>query len=106
MLAHHTVTGCNLCPGDLLGTGTLSADDINMRGCLLERTKNGSDPATWIPPDGGTPITRSYLQQGDRIILRGWCEKPNAKRIGFGTCEGRLINNNLKQDQTERDISN
>ncbi|MBL6750565.1 MAG: fumarylacetoacetase [Nevskia sp.] len=86
LLAHHTVNGCNLRPGDLLGSGTQSGPAPEEAGCLLELTQAGRKP---VALGGGE--TRSFLQDGDRVILRGWCEKPGAVRIGFGEAAGEVL---------------
>jgi fumarylacetoacetase len=83
MLTHHTSNGCNLRPGDLLGTGTVSGPGDDSCGCLLELTANGRQPLT-LP--GGE--TRSYLADGDEVTLRGYCERDGFRRIGFGACRG------------------
>jgi len=79
MVAHHTVNGCNLEPGDLLGTGTQSGPDPAEAGSLLELTEGGKRA---IRLESGE--TRIFLEDGDRVILRGWCERPGCARIGFG----------------------
>jgi fumarylacetoacetase len=86
MLTHHASNGCNLRPGDLLASGTVSGATKDSRGCLLELTWRGSEPITL--PNGET---RSFLADGDEVILRGWCERPGAVRIGFGECRGQLL---------------
>jgi fumarylacetoacetase len=86
LVAHHTSNGCNLRPGDLLASGTVSGPTKESRGCLLERTWRGSEPLT-LP--GGE--TRSFLENGDEVILRGYCECAEFRRIGFGECVGRLM---------------
>ena len=86
MLAHHTVNGCNLQPGDLLGTGTLSGPTLDSACALIELTTGGQNP---VQLPGGE--TRTWLQDGDTVILRGWCEKPGAVRIGFGECVGTVL---------------
>jgi len=83
MLAHHTSTGCNMRPGDLLGTGTISGTEKESRGCLLERTWRGSEPITL-----GDGSERKFLQDGDEVIMRAWCERQGLPRIGFGECRG------------------
>jgi len=83
MVAHHTSNGCNLRPGDLLGSGTVSGASKESRGCLLERTWRGTEPLT-LPT--GEP--RRYLEDGDEVILRGFCERPGLARIGLGECRG------------------
>ncbi|MDI9332517.1 MAG: fumarylacetoacetase [Alphaproteobacteria bacterium] len=86
MVAHHTVNGCGLRPGDLFGSGTLSGPQHEQAGCLLELTVGGKQP---IALSNGEK--RTFLQDGDSVVLRGYCERPGAARIGFGLCEGRVI---------------
>ena len=83
MLAHHTSNGCDLRPGDLLATGTISGPTKESRGCLLELTWRGAEPLT-LP----TGETRKFLEDGDEVIMRGYCEREGAVRIGFGECRG------------------
>jgi len=85
LVTHHTVGGCNLQPGDLLGTGTLSGPGPDQAGSLLELSGGGKSPLT-LP--GGE--TRTFLQDGDTLTLRAWGEKPGARRIGLGTCSGTV----------------
>ena len=84
LLAHHTVGGCNLRPGDLLATGTVSGPTPDSLGCLLDLTRRGENPL--ILPSGER---RVFLEDGDTIILTGWCEGPDY-RLGFGECRGRI----------------
>ena len=86
LVAHHTVNGCNLQPGDLLGTGTLSGPEADEAGALIELTQGGKLPV-YLPAGE----TRTFLADGDAIIVRGWCEKPGAARIGFGECRGTVL---------------
>jgi fumarylacetoacetase len=86
MVAHHTVNGCNLAPGDLLGTGTLSGPTLDQAGALIELTVGGKQPLTL--PNGQT---RGYLEDGAAVVLRGWCDKAGAARIGFGECRGLVL---------------
>ena len=86
MVTHHTVNGCNLQPGDLLGTGTLSGPTLDQACALIELTTGGKNPIQL--PNGET---RTWLEDGDAIILRGWCAKPGAVRIGFGECVGTVL---------------
>jgi fumarylacetoacetase len=86
MVAHHTVNGCNLQPGDLLGTGTQSGPDEFEAGSLLELSSGGKRPLTL--PDGET---RRFLEDGDEVIMRGWCERAGTARVGFGELVGRLL---------------
>lgn len=86
MLAHHASNGCNLRPGDLFASGTVSGPDKENRGCLLELTWKGSEPVEL--PDAEV---RSFLEDGDEVILRGRCESEGYVGIGFGECRGRVI---------------
>ena len=86
MLAHHSSGGCNLHTGDLLGTGTLSGPLPGQGGSLLELSVGGKQPLT-LP--GGE--TRSFLQDGDCLVLRAHCERAGARRIGFGACSGTVL---------------
>lgn len=86
MVTHHTVNGCNLQPGDLLGTGTLSGPTLDQACALIELTAGGKHPIQL--PNGES---RTWLEDGDTVILKGWCEKPGAARIGFGECVGTLL---------------
>ena len=83
MVTHHTSNGCNLRSGDLLASGTVSGPEAGSQGCLLEITQRGAHPIT-LP----TGETRSFLQQGDEVILRGYCQKQGWARVGFGECRG------------------
>jgi fumarylacetoacetase len=83
LLTHHASNGCNLRPGDLLASGTISGPERENRGCLLELTWRGSEPLT-MP----TGEVRRFLQDGDEIVIRGYCEREGAARIGFGECRG------------------
>jgi fumarylacetoacetase len=86
MVAHHASNGCNLRPGDLIGSGTVSGPEKSSRGCLLELTWRGTEP---LPlPDGSE---RRFLEDGDEVIFRGWCEAPGFRRIGFGVCTGTVL---------------
>ncbi|KAL1840501.1 hypothetical protein VTJ49DRAFT_414 [Mycothermus thermophilus] len=88
MIAHHTLGGCPLRTGDLLGSGTISGPGgPGEAGCLLEATLDGSKPIE-VQADGKT-VTRSYLEDGDTITLRGFCG-PEGARVGFGECTGRI----------------
>ncbi len=97
MLTHHASNGCAMRPGDLLGSGTVSGPTRDSRGCLLELTWDG-DP--WANPpvkaSGAerTPIElpsgeqRKFLEDGDEVIIKGYCERDGFRRIGFGECRG------------------
>jgi fumarylacetoacetase len=85
LIAHHTIGGCNLQPGDLLGSGTLSGPQLEQAGSLLELTQDGKAPITL--PSGET---RTFLQDGDAVIFRAHCARAGARRIGFGACRGEI----------------
>ncbi|WP_338848915.1 fumarylacetoacetase [Massilia sp. W12] len=87
-LTHHTVSGCNLKVGDLMGSGTISGPDKDAFGSLLELTWNGANPLRWGQGDG--VIERKFLEDGDTLIMRGWCDA-GAFRIGFGECSGQVL---------------
>lgn len=119
MVAHHTAGGCNLRPGDLLGSGTISGDAPDSRGCLLELTHagrdeivlqydhsgesgGGSDSKEWgVAEVVMGAVRRRYLEDGDEVTLRGWSGGGDSKgddeggsggcRIGFGMCRGKLL---------------
>jgi len=86
MVAHHTVNGCNLQAGDLFGTGTLSGPDPDQAGSLLELSQGGKKP---IQLKNGE--SRTFLEDGDSITLRGYCQRKGARRIGFGECRGTVL---------------
>jgi fumarylacetoacetase len=86
IVAHHASNGCNLQPGDLIGTGTLSTDSDAGLGSLIEISRGGSAP---IELPGGE--TRSFLEDGDEVVLSAWCERDGAVRIGLGECSGRVV---------------
>ena len=86
MLTHHASNGCNLQPGDLMASGTVSGATEDSLGCLLELTRRGAQPLTL--PDGET---RKFLENGDEVILRGYCEREGVARIGFGECRGVVV---------------
>jgi len=81
MLTHHTSNGCNLRPGDMMGTGTISGPTEDALGSILEITKRGANPIT-LP----TGEERKFLGDGDELIMRAWCEREGARGIGFGEC--------------------
>jgi fumarylacetoacetase len=86
LVTHHASNGCDLRPGDLLASGTVSGPTKDSRGCLLERTWRGSEPLQ-LP----TGEARAFLQDGDEVTLRGYCDRPGYRRIGFGECVGRIV---------------
>jgi fumarylacetoacetase len=86
MLAHHTSNGCNLQPGDLLASGTVSGREVADSGCMLERTNNGAQPLRLANGE-----QRAYLEDGDVLALRGRCERAGFTGIGFGDCQARIV---------------
>ena len=86
MIAHHASNGCNLEPGDLLASGTVSGPTSDSLGSLLEISGGGREAVTL--PSGET---RTFLEDGDEIILRGACSAPGYRRIGFGECRGVIL---------------
>ena len=86
LVAHHTLGGCNLRTGDLFGTGTLSGPAPGQGGSMLELSSAGKQP---IQLPGGEQ--RSFLEDGDTVILRGVCVADGARRIGFGECRGTVL---------------
>jgi len=83
MLAHHASNGCNMRPGDLLASGTVSGSSEDSRGCLMERTSRGANPVAL--PNGEE---RRFLEDGDEVVLRGCCRRTGFVTIGFGECRG------------------
>jgi fumarylacetoacetase len=90
IVAHHSSNGCNLQPGDLIGTGTLSTDSAGGLGSLLEISQGGKQPLQ-LP----TGEARSFLEDGDEVTLKAWCEREGTVRIGFGECVGRVVGSGL-----------
>lgn len=86
MVTHHTMGGCNLNAGDLLGSGTISGPGEGQAGAMIELAFGGSRP---VPLGNGE--TRGFVQDGDAVILRGWCEKPGYAHIGFGESRGLVL---------------
>jgi len=84
-LAHHTVNGCNLQPGDLLASGTISGPTGESRGCMLELTWRGQNPLKL--PDAEA---RKWLEDGDTLSITGWCQG-EGYRVGFGEVSGRIV---------------
>jgi fumarylacetoacetase len=89
MVAHHASNGCNLRPGDLLATGTVSGPDEGSEGCLLEKRAIGEHA-------GGEPLClptgelRTFLEDGDQVIFRAYARVPGGPKIGFGACAGTI----------------
>ena len=86
MLTHHASNGCNLQPGDLFASGTVSGPEPASQGCMLELTRRGAEPIT-LP----TGEERKFLHDGDEVIMRGVLEREGAARIGMGECAGRVV---------------
>jgi fumarylacetoacetase len=86
IVAHHSCNGCNLQAGDLIGTGTLSTDSDGGLGSLLEISRGGKQP---VDLPGGE--SRTFLEDGDEVTLRAWCEADGAVSIGLGECVGRVV---------------
>ncbi|MEO5569007.1 MAG: fumarylacetoacetase, partial [Gemmatimonadaceae bacterium] len=95
LVTHHASNGCNLRPGDLLASGTVSGPTPDSRGCLLERTWRGTEPLTL--PSGET---RTFLEEGDEVIFRAHCAREGAMRIGFGECRG-IIGEDVADDSLD-----
>ncbi len=86
MVAHHTVNGCNFNAGDMLGSGTQSGPEHEEAGSLLELSRGGKESL-----DLGNGESRTFLEDGDCVIMRGWCEKQGFARIGFGECRSTVL---------------
>ncbi len=86
LVAHHTVNGCALRPGDLFGSGTLSGPWPEQAGSMLELSQGGKQPLLLANGE-----QRSFLQDGDRVMLKGFCQRPGAVRIGWGECAGTVL---------------
>lgn len=86
MVAHHSVNGCNLKPGDLFGSGTMSGPNSDSVGALLEATVGGKEPISLSHGE-----TRTFLEDGDVITLKGYCGNDNAARIGFGEATATVL---------------
>ncbi len=86
LVAHHTVNGCNLRPGDLFGTGTLSGPAPDQGGSLMELSAGGKKPLQLANGEA-----RGWLEDGDTVILRGYCQREGFRRIGLGECRGTVL---------------
>jgi len=86
LVAHHTVNGCNLQAGDLFGSGTQSGPEPGQGGSMLELSGGGKQPLQLANGE-----RRSFLEDGDTVILRGYCERRGFRRIGFGECAGTIV---------------
>jgi len=84
-LMHHASSGCAMNVGDLLGSGTISGPEKHQRGSLLEISWNGAEP---VELEGG--IKRTFLEDGDSLVMRGWCQG-DGYRVGFGEVEGTIL---------------
>ncbi len=87
MVTQHTVGGCNLLPGDLLGTGTISGPTPDQAGAIVELSRGGTVDVALSQ----TGEVRRFLADGDCVVLSGWCERDGAARIGFGECRGTVL---------------
>jgi fumarylacetoacetase len=97
MIVHHASNGCNIMPCDLLGSGTISGPEKSSRGCLLELTWDGppgtgpdGKPKPRVPIQLPTGENRTFLADGDEVIMRAYCQRDGYRRIGFGECRGRI----------------
>lgn len=87
MIAHHTITGCNLSVGDLLGSGTISGTEKGTQGSLLEATEGGKKPLQ-LP---GNSETRIFLEDGDSVTITGRAGHDDSGYVGFGQCSGTIL---------------
>lgn len=85
MIAHHTISGCNLSVGDLLGSGTISGTEKGTQGSLIEATQGGKIPVKLGAEE------RIWLEDGDTVKIIGWAEDEEGNRIGFGECNGQIL---------------
>ncbi len=86
LVTHHTVNGCNLGSGDLFGSGTLSGPRADQGGSLLELSQGGKQPVRLSNGE-----TRTFLEDGDTVVFRGFCAREGFRRIGFGECRGTVL---------------
>ncbi|WQF85695.1 Putative fumarylacetoacetase [Colletotrichum destructivum] len=86
MVAHHSISGCNLRPGDLFGSGTISGSEPGTQGSLLEQSQGGKTP---IKLSGGHE--RKFIQDGDTVVIRGWAGEQDGELVGFGECTGQIL---------------
>ena len=85
MIAHHTITGCPLQVGDLLGSGTISGTEDGSQGSMLERCLNGARPLKY------GDHTKSFVEDGDVIVMEGWAYNSDGDAVGFGPCMGEIL---------------
>jgi fumarylacetoacetase len=86
LLTHHASNGCNLQAGDLLGSGTVSGPEKESLGCLLELTGNGREPISLVAGE-----RHGFLEDGDEVVFRGYCERDGFVGIGLGECRGTVV---------------
>lgn len=86
-LVHHSITGCWMRPGDLMGSGTISGSDGKSFGSMLELSWNGQKSISL----GDTGKSRTFLEDMDIVIMKGWCEKDGLGKVGFGICQGQIL---------------
>jgi fumarylacetoacetase len=86
MLAHHSISGCPMRTGDLLGSGTISGTEDGSQGSLVERTQGGKTPITLQNGE-----KRSFFEDGDTVTIRGWCAGKTGALVGFGECAGQIM---------------
>ena len=86
MLTHHTIGGCDLRPGDFYGSGTVSGTRKNQLGSLLEVTLGGKEPIKF--PNGEI---RTFLEDGDEVVMKAWCQNEGGVKIGFGECRSVVL---------------
>jgi fumarylacetoacetase len=86
MVAHHSVNGCNLSSGDFFGSGTQSGETLDQAGALMESSVGGTKPITLNNGE-----QRTFLEDGDTVIMRGYCERDGCTRIGFGEAVGTVL---------------
>jgi fumarylacetoacetase len=95
LVTHHASNGCNLRPGDLIASGTVSGATKDSRGCLLELAWRGTEPVTLSSGE-----QRRFLEDGDEVILRGYCEREGFARVGFGDCRGTIVSSDATSSTT------
>jgi len=86
MIAHHSCNGCNLAPGDLFGSGTISGATAEGYGSLMELSNDSTRTITLASGE-----TRTFVENGDEVIFRAHCRRPGCASIGFGECRARII---------------
>ena len=94
MIVQHTQTGCNLQPGDLIASGTISGTEPGTMGSMIELSRRGSQPVDMGTAADGSNVTRTFLKDGDEVVMRAWAEGGESKkatRIGFGVCTGKVL---------------